>query len=63
MVRHLGTSMSCVVETGMSPSPTLTEKATELLICLPTKGIPWILVFMLIVTIPLRSIELSGVIM
>ncbi|CAN1131835.1 hypothetical protein LINPERHAP2_LOCUS6619 [Linum perenne] len=55
--------MSCVVETGMSPSPTLTEKATELLICLPTTGIPWILVFTLIVTIPLRLIELSGVIM
>ncbi|CAN1157944.1 hypothetical protein LINPERPRIM_LOCUS11584 [Linum perenne] len=43
-------------------SPTSFAKATELLTCLPTTDTPSILVFMLIVSILLRLIELSGVI-
>ncbi|CAN1839749.1 hypothetical protein LINPERHAP1_LOCUS35852 [Linum perenne] len=45
-------SMSSGAETGMSPSPTLLEKATPLPICLPTTGIPLILAFLLIVCTP-----------
>ncbi|CAN1166284.1 hypothetical protein LINPERPRIM_LOCUS34198 [Linum perenne] len=41
--------MSSGGETGMSPSPTSLEKATELLICLPTTNTCSTLVFMLIV--------------
>ncbi|CAN1776104.1 hypothetical protein LINPERHAP1_LOCUS13540, partial [Linum perenne] len=57
------TLTSSVRATEMSLSPTLLEKATELLICLPTTGIPLILIFMLIVLILLRLIGLSGMIM
>ncbi|CAN1129576.1 hypothetical protein LINPERPRIM_LOCUS17514 [Linum perenne] len=51
------------VEIGKSQFPIFFEKATESLTCLPTTVTPLILVFMLIVPIPMRSIELSGVIM
>ncbi|CAN1153453.1 hypothetical protein LINPERHAP1_LOCUS284 [Linum perenne] len=46
--------MSFAEESGKSPFPTLTEKATPLLICLPITGTPSILAFMLIVCTPLR---------
>ncbi|CAN1244258.1 hypothetical protein LINPERPRIM_LOCUS6011 [Linum perenne] len=53
-------SMSFGLETRKSPSPTLLEKATSLPIYLPTSGTPLILVFLLIVCTPTRSIELFG---
>ncbi|CAN1772143.1 hypothetical protein LINPERHAP1_LOCUS12114 [Linum perenne] len=55
--------MSSVVEIGKSPFPTFFEKATESLICLHTTDTPWILVFMLIVTIHMRLIAPFGVTM
>ncbi|CAN1134411.1 hypothetical protein LINPERPRIM_LOCUS16110 [Linum perenne] len=44
--------MSSGAETGKSPSPTSFEKATKLLIYLPTTDTLLILVFMLIVSTP-----------
>ncbi|CAN1160574.1 hypothetical protein LINPERHAP2_LOCUS23401 [Linum perenne] len=55
--------MSSVVEIVKSSFSTFFAKATESLICLPTTDTPLILVFMLIVPIPTRLIELSGVTM
>ncbi|CAN1759182.1 hypothetical protein LINPERHAP1_LOCUS7057 [Linum perenne] len=54
---------SFIVETGKLPFPTFFEKATESLICSPTTDTTLILVFMLIVPIPTRLIELSAVTM
>ncbi|CAN1130528.1 hypothetical protein LINPERPRIM_LOCUS13284 [Linum perenne] len=55
--------MSSTREIGTSPSPTPLEKATRLSICLSTMGTPSALVFILIVLILLRLIELFGAIM
>ncbi|CAN1130139.1 hypothetical protein LINPERHAP2_LOCUS5657 [Linum perenne] len=55
--------LSSVVETGKSRSPTPIARVTESLTFSPTMGTPLITVFMLIVPIPTRSIELFGVIM
>ncbi|CAN1797714.1 hypothetical protein LINPERHAP1_LOCUS21393 [Linum perenne] len=54
---------SSVVGIGKSRSLTPFAKATESLIFLPTMVTPKISVFMLIVTIPTRLIELFGAIM
>ncbi|CAN1834530.1 hypothetical protein LINPERHAP1_LOCUS34113 [Linum perenne] len=50
--------MSSARETGMSSFPIFLESATRLPTCLPTTGIPSVLVFMLTVFILLRLIEL-----
>ncbi|CAN1157014.1 hypothetical protein LINPERHAP2_LOCUS21290 [Linum perenne] len=53
--------MSSVVDTGKLPSSTSFAKATESLICLPTMDTPLTLVFMLIVFILMRLIEVFRV--
>ncbi|CAN1844366.1 hypothetical protein LINPERHAP1_LOCUS37414, partial [Linum perenne] len=56
-------SRSSEAGTGKSPSPTSIEKTTELLIFSPTRNTLLILVFILIVLIPTRLIELFGAIL
>ncbi|CAN1280830.1 hypothetical protein LINPERPRIM_LOCUS17525 [Linum perenne] len=55
--------MSSAIETGKSLFLTFFAKATESLIYLPITDTPLILVFMLIVPIPTRLIELPRVTM
>ncbi|CAN1804594.1 hypothetical protein LINPERHAP1_LOCUS23965 [Linum perenne] len=55
--------MSSAIEIGKLLFPTFFAKVTESLICLHTMDTLLILVFILIVPITMRSIELFGVIM